>query len=171
MSDFPFGKYVKLLYIPNLPEGIPEYGGMYASMPDDVGEPVQLGPLRPRGDQDKQKWMFLTRDTGNGVNILGYIRADDGVLPPDVGPAWTNNEPDPDSPITTAMLAQASSYDMNIQRPYENGWIISIQPTDPYTKLGVTRYIGAPNQTNVVGIAGVPVVPNESFPGWFATRD
>ncbi|QRV75222.1 peptidase inhibitor clitocypin domain-containing protein [Ceratobasidium sp. AG-Ba] len=173
MSEFPFfNKYVSLLYLHKLPEGVPEIGGMYATMPDTPGGPVKLEGLHS-GNPNSHKWRIVPNVDGVGVTVQGYFEPnpDEGILPVGIGPAWKNYGPAPGTPITISSLIEASSYNLTVVRKYETGWIISLQPTDPYDKLGVNRYIGRTEANNDVAIAGVPVYPDVPFPGWYVSID
>ncbi|QRW09302.1 hypothetical protein RhiLY_08301 [Ceratobasidium sp. AG-Ba] len=166
MADFPFEERVYLRYLHDISEEIPNIGGMYATMPEEPGESVQLDRI----GSGNQQWRIVLTRLGDDVvyKIAGFIPPDEGVIPIGLAPAWKNDGAEPGSRIRISTLDDASSYNVDVQN-HDEGWIISILPTDKYDKLGVDRFAGASGRE--VDIVGVPVVnPPPPHPGWFVSK-
>ncbi|QRV95053.1 peptidase inhibitor clitocypin domain-containing protein [Ceratobasidium sp. AG-Ba] len=166
MSGFPFDETVTLLYLPDISGEVPKVGGMYATMLEGSGQPVQLDRL----GVGKQQWRIIPAegDDHHLCKIAGFTNPDEGITIIDVAPAWKNDKPEPGTPVTISSFGDASIYKVN-SKDHDGGWIISIVPNDHYDKVGVDRYAGASGRT--VDIVGVPVVRDPSpRPGWFASK-
>ncbi|QRW09318.1 hypothetical protein RhiLY_08317 [Ceratobasidium sp. AG-Ba] len=164
MSEVPIEQYVFLRYLPEVPEEIPPVGGMYATMPEESGEPVKL---RPHGiaNPESQKWRFVRNDDGDGYKIEGVYEPVKGLPPVGLGPAWKNDAPGPGTPITISLFKDASAYDVNVVKEHELGLIISIVPKYNSVRPGSSEYVGASGDN--VEIVSVPFyLPPPPHPGW-----
>ncbi|QRV95051.1 hypothetical protein RhiJN_23069 [Ceratobasidium sp. AG-Ba] len=161
MSPFPFGEWVSLQYLPQVPGDVPEIGGEYATLPEVPGQPVQLRPI----SHGIQKWRITRNEGGDGHKIEGFVEQLEDISLP----AWKNDGPEAGSRIRISSVVDASKYYVNDVDPYKGGWIISISPKDNYVLPGQSRFAGASG--NDVEITGVPFYENPPpHPGWYALK-